>query len=279
MNLGILSHIKGLEGYKKHKPIISLSTDVFEDYYDYFIVNGNLFIVTVQQIQNLDTPAIYTLVAVNPDDIETIFVDKELDVDITSIADVQTADFKLLAKTLIEGLASGSHNHNIPYTSATANVMDKLFTINETAVISGDLFSVDNATLDAAMHANAGSQGEVYKIKRMIAPLESISAISIPLNAVLYTPAVDVCGNDILDLAKNYLKNLHIENGIPMVAGRSYHKGEHVFVNVETKVNGKATVSKRYYISKSESNPAFEELPTDDSDWIDITDEVNSSGE
>lgn len=275
MNLGILSHIRGLEGYQAHKPIIALSTDVFEDYYDYFIVNGNLFILSVQQIQNLDAPAIYTLTAINPDGIETIFVDNELDVDISTISDVATADFKALAKTLIEGLASGVNNHGIPYTSATVNIMDKVLTINETAKVSGELFSVDNVALDASMFANTGKQGEIYKTKRTIAPLESISAISVPLNAVVYTPMADVCGEDALNAAKNYLKNLRIDKGTPMTNSRAYHKGEHVYVNVETKVNDKATVSKRYYISKIEGNPPMTELPKDDSAWLDITDEVN----
>ena len=80
---------------------------------------------------------------------------------------------------------------------------------------------------------------------------------------------------DALNAAKNYLKNLHIDKGTPMTNSRAYHKGEHVYVNVETKVNDKATVSKRYYISKIEGNPPMTELPKDDSAWLDITDEVN----
>ncbi len=271
MNLGILSYIKGLDNFKKHKPIIALSTDVFEDYYDYFIVNGNLFIVTVQQTQNLDAPAIYTLTAVNPEEIESIYVDKELNVDITTVSSVTTANFANLAKTVIEGLASGSKNYGIPYTSATVNIMDKVLTINETAVVSGELFSVDNVALDASMFANTRSQGEIYKTKRTIGNLSSISAISVPLNAVPYTPMADVCGEEVLNIVKNYLKNLKIEKGSPMLNTRAYHRGEHVYIKVEDK-NGKIT--KRYYVSKVEGNPPMKELPKDDSAWIDITDDV-----
>ena len=272
MNLGILSYIKNQDNYKDHKPIIALSTDVFEDYYDYFIVGGNLFIITVQQTQNIDAPAIYTLTAINPEDIESIYVDKELNVDISNISSIETSDFSGLAKTIIEGLASGSKNYGIPYTSATLNVMDKVLVINETAVVSGDLFSIDNVALDASMFANTRSQGEIYKNKRTIANLSSISTISVPLNAVPYTPMTDVCGDEVLAIVKNYLKNLKIEKGSPMLNTRAYHKGEHVYIKVEDK-NG--NVSKRYYVSKIEGNPPMTSLPKDDSAWIDITDDMS----
>ncbi len=271
MNLGILAHIKTLEGYNNHKPIIALSTDVFEDYYDYFISNGYLFIITVQQMLNIDVPAAFVISVINPDDIETVFVDKELNINMENITDVTPSDFGSLAKTLIEGMASGVKNYGIPYTSATVNVMDKVIVINETTVTSGNMFSVENSVLDASMHAKTGKQGEIYKVKRVISEFSKISAISIPLNGAIYTPIVDVCGEDILDIVHNYIKNLHIENGTPMVESRSYHKGEHVYVNVK---DNNGNISKRYYVSKIEGNLPLKELPKDDSLWLDITNDV-----
>ena len=265
-NLGVLTYLRSLSNYKDHKPVISLSSEVFQEYYDYYIVNGYLFIVGVQEVVNVDAKAIFSLTMVNPKLIVGIFTDEELNPDVSKISEVESGDWDKALKDIFERTGSGACNHGIPYTSMKLCVQDRVFNINDTVKCSDSLFSVNNPMLDAVNFARPGSQGEVYSGKCFVSSYDMVETITMPLNGVLKTPVKDYIDDDIKTLITTYLGNLGIANGRPWKKNTSYHKGENIWVNVETEdKDGNKTTAKRYFVSKIEGN--FYE-PINKNAWI-----------
>ena len=215
-NLGVLSYLKTLPKFKEHKPVISLSSETFQEYYDYFIVNGYLFIVGVQEVYNVDAKVIYTLTMLNPSIIVGIFTDEELGADVSKItAEVASGNWDAAAKDIFSRTGSGECNNGIPYTSMKLCVQDRVFNINESIKCGDKLFSIDGIMLDAVNFAKPGPQGEVYSGKRFVSSYSMVETITMPLNGVYRTPMKDYINDEIKKLIDNYLSTLGISEGRP----------------------------------------------------------------
>jgi len=268
--LGLLSYLKTLDGFEKHKPIISLSAETFQDYMDYFIIDGLVYLIGIQSVFEPTTNAIYTLTIMNPHNIKAVFSDQLLNADVTAVVDdVPIGDWDGTIKSIVDGASKGTKNYGIPYTSVKICVEGRVFMTNDTFKCTDKLFQIDNPMYDASSFSNVGKQGEVYKNIRFISAFDKAEAVTVPLTGVFRTPFVDYISEEIKEYVKNYLKSLNILNGTPWKKNRSYHKGEHIWVNVETKNNNNEITNSvtKYYVSKIEGNHS---LPTESDSWIEI---------
>lgn len=269
MDLGAFAYLKTLDGFHKHKPIIALSSSVLQEYLDYFIVDGYLFVIGVHDVYNVDAMAVYTLSMVCTDNVKILSTDEVLGADVTKITPMPAGDWGKAMKDIIQRTASGECNHGIPYTSLKICVEDYVNNVNETAKIAGKFFTVDNMAMDATKFAEVGPQGEVYSKRRFVGEYDKIELVTVPLNGVYKTPLKDYINDEIREYIDQYLKNLHIEHGRAWKTGTSYHKGENIFVDINTEKDGKVIKTERkYFVSKVEGNTT---LPTSDY-WLEIDD-------
>lgn len=272
MNNGVfdvLAYAKTLDGYKKHKPVITLGANVFEEYFDYFIKDGLIFIVGTTAIEDLDVTAIYTVSIINPSCVKSIHLYKDIKPNIEDIQELNiTSNFETVAKTICEGLASGSHNFNIPIDCGVFNAEDVLGRVNETFKTSGNLYSVETIVQDSNKFDKMTTKdGSILSNKLLFSSFDKMESLYVPLHNLFYTPFIDYVPDEIKDMCKTYNKNLHIFNGIPYNENKSYHKGE----RIKARVDNKGKIEYRYYVSKINANT---ESPLESENWLEITENV-----
>lgn len=265
----VLAYAKTLDGYKKHKPVITLGANVFEEYYDYFIKDGLIFIVGTTTVEDLDVTAIYTVSIINPATVNAIHLYKDINPNIDNMASTNTkSNFETVAKKICEGLANGSHNFGICSSCGVFNCQDVVGRVNDTFKTSGNLFSVETIVQDAVMFDKmANKDGTIMSNKILFGEFDKIETLYIPLHVLFYTPFVDYVPDEIKEMCKTYTKSMHIYNGVPYSKNKSYHKGE----RIKARVDNKGTIEYRYYVSKINGNT---ESPLDSENWIEITDKI-----
>ena len=149
MNLGVLKYIKTLDKYgfangektKKYHPIICLGTEnVFDAYWDYFIVDGRLFLIALMGSDNLLNGANLELVYINPDSISSVYIPKELQADVDGVTDETSANFIDDIKTLFKETIEGKENFDIPYSSMKIYIAGQILFGNSSYKQNGNLF-------------------------------------------------------------------------------------------------------------------------------------------
>lgn len=276
MDLGILKYIKTLDKYgfvnnektNKYHPIICLGTEnVFDAYWDYFIVDGRLFIVALMGSDDIINAANIELVYVNPNSISSIYVPKELRANVDDATSVNSADFINDVKTLIKDTIYGKENFDIPYSSIKIYTGGHIVYGNPSFKQHEDLFQLDNELINLAKVVEYdNTTGQAFETRRIIGSFDKIDAISIPFAHLPQTPFKNLVGDEIKQLCANYLSSKDMLNGVrwikPTTSG--YRQGERVWIyDPKEKV-------KKFYVSKEYENNTNPLEDTNQEHWIQI---------
>jgi hypothetical protein len=267
--LDVLSYAKTLEVYKNHKPVFSLGGTIFEEYYDYYIKDGLLFVVGTTAVSDLEIKAMYTVSIVNPVYVKSIHIYKDINPVIEDIPSLNMkSKFESVVKTVCEGLSKGENNFGICTDCAVFNIEDVIGNVNDTFKTSGNLFSVETIMQDSRKFDKMmTSDGSILSKKTLFSSFDMIESLYIPLHKLFSTPFANIVPDEIKELCNNYTKSIGIHNGTPYKHNKSYHKGE----RVKARVDNKGTIEYRYYVSKIGCNS---DSPLDSDNWLEITDSV-----
>lgn len=277
MDLGVFKYIKTLDKYgfansektKKYHPIICLGTEnVFDAYWDYFVVDGRLFLIALMGSDNLLNGANLELIYINPDSISSLYIPKELQADIDDVTSETSANFISDIKTLIKETVEGKENFDIPYSSMKIYIAGQILFGNSSYKQNGNLFQLDNEAINIAKVVEYDNKtGQAFETRRFIGTFDKVDAVSIPFAHLPQTPFKDLVGDEIKQICANYLSSKDMLNGVrwvkPTTSG--YRQGERVWIyDPKEKV-------KKYYVSKKYENNVNPLEDTDQEHWIQIS--------
>ena len=274
--LSILSYIKTLDNYGKYHPIICVGChEIFEEYFDYYIVDNLLYIVGIT-ITDIGSGGYKTISVVNPKAITNIYCDDALQADFSSIAlteNVTDVDFKALAKTFLQKCISNPNNFDLPYTKVRLLVGDESIRLSEDITLGENIFSIDINELNLGkIVGNPGSP--MYGKYRVFTEYDKIQVITVPFSEVFMSPFKDIVGSDILALSDQYRMNHFGVMGVPNYKHQEYAKGDRVWLDVTIK-HKDGTVDpevRKWFVSKVHKNsdiPLSKEAREHDS-WLEF---------
>ena len=276
MNLGVLKYIKTLDKYgfangektRKYHPIICLDAEnVFDSYWDYFVVNGRLFLIALMGSDNILNGANLELIYINPNSIVSVYIPKELKADVDNVTSETSADFIKDIKNLLKDTIEGKENFSIPYSSMKIYISGQILFGNSSYKQKGDLFQLDNELINIAKVVEYDNKtGQAFETRRFIGTFDKVDAVSIPFAHLPQTPFKDLVGDEIKQLCANYLSSKDMLNGVrwikPTTSG--YRQGERVWIY------DPKTKTKKFYVSKEYENNINPLEDTNQEHWIQI---------
>jgi len=288
--LSILEYLKTLEGFDNHHPVICVgSNEIFEEYYDYYIIDGIVYVLGITST-SVGSGGYKTLNMINPDAITNVYIDDALGADLNNVT-VSPAKgnstFVDKAKTFINGCIKNANNFNLPYSKARFFVGDESIRVLENGfVVNGDLVSFDVQELSIGTMTGPAGLGKPMCDKfRIFTDFNRFQDISIPFADLKYSPMKDFVSNELLELSQNY-RETHFGKwgkGVANYEHREYAKGDRVWLDVEI-VSKSGDVSKNvpekrmWFVSKANRNndiPLSKEAKANDS-WAEFDPETNA---
>lgn len=238
--LSILSYLKTLTDFSKYHPIISVGNkEIFEEYYDYYIIDGSLFILGISST-SVGSGGYKTLTLVNPNEITNVYIPDTLKVDLTKVTKVDNitnAAFGDKIKTIIEGCMINPNGFNLPYSNARFLVGYESIRVLESGfAINGNIVSMDINELNLGVIVGAEGIGKpMYNKYRVFTELPQIQAVTIPLIDLPYSPLATLVNDELITLSKNYLVSKFGTwgSGARPYEQMEYAKGDRVWTDVE----------------------------------------------
>lgn len=118
--LNLLKAAKQSSKYKEYKPIIAFDPDeVHQEYYDYYVDNGMVTLITVIPTQVINGASVFCVYCIDPETINAIYInDEALGIDISSIQN--TGSYTSEYETLFRSLIDYWDEHNFNYVQINA---------------------------------------------------------------------------------------------------------------------------------------------------------------
>jgi len=288
MYLKILEEIKKSEKYSpKTHPIITLNnSEIFEEYYNYFIVNNLLFIVNATFTDIGGNPYV-RISLVNPKSISSIQCPKELEFDISTIGEITESNstiFETAAKDILQKLGTNPNNFGISYNKTRVTIgKESLIMPGDKIKFNGNLFSADVNGIGLENLVSDPGKSLVNEY-RIYSDVKNIDCISVPLIEADLTPLLDYFDDDIKTMIKNYRNNKYGTMEVPAYKHQEYSKGNRVWVDVKVvsksgKAENEVPEKRRYFVSKIDNNnhiPLSKEARENDA-WLEYDPETNEA--
>ena len=287
--LSILKYLKSLDNFNKFHPVICIGGhEIFEEYYDYYIIDG---IVYVLGISATDTGSggYKTFSIVDPSAITNVYIDDVLNADLSKVSGKDVVDhaaFVTKAKAFINGCISNPNNFNLPYSKAKFLIGDEYIrALEDGFAINGDLVSLDVQEISISAIVGPSGLGKPMKDKfRVFTEFDKIQVITIPFSDLKYSPMANFVNEELLSLCQTYRETHYGKWGKGIVAYDhiEYSKGDRVWLDVEIKSKSGNPVNevpekRMWFVSKRNRNtdiPLSKEAKANDS-WAEFNPEIN----
>lgn len=237
--LSILEYLKTLDNFNKYHPIICVGChEIFEEYYDYYIIDGIVYIVAITS-SDIGSGGYKTISMINPSHITNVYIDDAMNADLSAIESPENpasyGDFKSKVTTFLNGCISNPNNFNLPYSKARFLVGDESIRVHEDGIaVNGDLVSFDIS--EVSLGAIVGKPGNpMYSDYRMFTNLDKFQVITIPFEDLIYSPMTGFVTEELKTLCKTF-RETHFGkwgNGVLPYNRGEYAKGDRVWLDVQ----------------------------------------------
>lgn len=290
--LSILKYMKTLPNFGKYHPIITIGdSNVFEEYFDYYIVDNMLFIVGVT-ITDIGSGGYKTLTMIDPSAINNIHCDDALEADFSAVTDDGTTDaalhtaFVTKAKEIIPACAASENNFGLPMQNVRLIVGEEsIRLITEGGIhVNGDLLALD--VHEYNIGNIVGKPGNSINSKsRIFTTFDQVAAITIPFADTNFSPLKSHAGADIEAACSQYRIN-HFGSygkGIIPYYRNEFAKGDRVWSDVEVvsksgNPNNTVPETRKWFVSlvnKNSDVPMSKEAKANNS-WAEYDPDTNT---
>jgi hypothetical protein len=214
--LKVLDLIKENPEYKNYHPSITTSGNIYTGYKDYWVMKdkaGNplcLLILTETMLPTTIGPVEYLVMIINPDDIESVYINTILNIDLTAVPSATWApqDTMIFFRSMLRFMEGGFYNWNVAYRRYSFRVGNVSFLVSPIDVdYSNDTHYT--AIIDYFQHDAAVSLAE----KKTVGLYDYLLELHIPLiNLAAAGAKLGVFPDELVEYMDTLKKNMLISD-------------------------------------------------------------------